>query len=284
MTYFWVFIAIIVTIAAFFIKVRRLYVEKRRRRIQSAPFPDAWEKILARNVSLYRRVPPILKEGLRNNIKLFLAEKRFEGCGGLAITDEIRLTIAGQACLLQMNKPFKNFPGLTAILVYPGMYLVSGKTYIGGGAFLEGEELRAGESWTRGVVILAWDQVKKESFRSIGSKNVVLHEFAHQLDQEDGIANGAPILSTRFLYKSWAATFEKEYRKLIKETALQREYLFNEYGASNPAEFFAVATETFYKKPLEMKAGAPSLYKELKEYYCVDPAVWTEPENGSEQM
>jgi Mlc titration factor MtfA (ptsG expression regulator) len=284
MTEFWIFIAIVIAIVAAFTAVHRFSGKKRRRRIQSAPFPDEWEKMLVRNVSLYRRIPSILKEGLRNNIKLFLAEKRFEGCGGLAITDEMRLTIAGQACLLQMNKRFKNYPGLTSILVYPGMYLVPERTYIGGGAFLEGEELRAGESWTRGVVILAWDQVKKESFRSAGSKNVVLHEFAHQLDQENGIANGVPVLSSRFNYKAWAAAFEKEYRKLRKEIPFQKEYLFNEYGASDPAEFFAVATETFYKKPLEMKAEAPSLYNVLKEYYCVDPARWPQTKSEIENL
>ncbi len=278
---FWTSVALIGVLCATFLAGRRLYKNEKRRRIIAAPFPDSWERTLLKNVSLYRKVPPALRERLRNSIKLFIAEKRFEGCNGLVVTEEIRVTIAGQACLLLMNRPNKNYPGLTSILVYPSAYLAQGRMHLEGGAYVEGPQIRAGESWTRGVVVLAWDHVQKESSRIYGGKNVVLHEFAHQLDQEDGIANGVPVLSDQSRYASWSAVFQNNFQKL-RTRAYQEDTLLDEYGTLNPAEFFAVATEAFFKKPFEMKIEKPDLYAELKEYYRIDPAEWLEAEKEGE--
>jgi len=278
---FWTSVALLGALYAACFAGKRFYKNEKRRRIIASPFPGSWKRTLLKNVSLYRKIPPALREKLNNSIKLFIAEKRFEGCNGLVVTDEIRVIIAGQACMLLMNRPNKNYPGLTSILVYPSAYLAPGRMHIEGGAYVEGPQIRAGESWTRGVVVLAWDHVQRESARNYGGKNVVLHEFAHQLDQEDGRANGVPILSDQSRYASWSTVFQNNYQKL-RNRAHQEDTLLDEYGTLNPAEFFAVATETFFKKPLEMKLQEPELYGELEEYYRIDPAEWFDPEKEDE--
>jgi MtfA peptidase len=266
-------IAVGALVLAFLIGKRAL----RNRRInQSAmmPFPDEWESILDKNVSLYRYLPDALREQLHNDIKIFINEKHFEGLGGLEITDEIKVTIAAEASMLLLNRKNSDYPKLSSILVYPSAYVTKQSTAVGEGVYIEGQSVRLGESWQHGSVVLAWDNVRQGAANSQDGHNVVLHEFAHQLDQEDGIADGAPILENRSSYATWARIMSKEYEQLRSNVERHKKSVMDKYGATNPAEFFAVATETFFEKPVQLNKKAPDLYAELKSFYNVDPIEW----------
>ena len=249
--------------------VRRL----RRQRQRARPFPPEWEAILDRNVGLYRHLPAALRQDLHGHIQVFLAEKHFEGCGGLKITEEIRVTVAAQACILLLNRTTDFYPRLSTILVYPGVYRP--RRFTGPGLRHElADTVNAGESWPTGAVVLAWDEVQRGAMDVAHKANVVLHEFAHQLDQEDGAADGAPVLERPSSYATWARVFGQEYAALQERAARGQPTLLDQYGATNPAEFFAVATETFFEQPLRMQSEHPELYAELKAYYRLDPAEW----------
>lgn len=254
---------------------RRRARDQGRSRLRATPLPEAWSGWLERNVELYRRLPDPLREELGGHVQVFLEEKKFEGCGGLEITDEIRVTIAGLACVLLLQRRTDYYPRLNAILVYPGAYVVDAVPEGDTGA--RSPQVRLGESWEGGDLVLAWDAVLRSARTSAEGRNVVLHEFAHQLDQEDGRSDGVPLLGKDELYDSWADILSQEYGDLRRLTSLGREDLLDAYGATNPAEFFAVATETFFEKPLLMRRLHPDLYRELEAFYRVDPAAWGRP-------
>jgi len=208
---------------------------------------------------------------LQDNIKIFIAEKNFEGCGGLAMTDEIRVTIAAYACILLLNRRHDFYPRLQSILVYPDSYSVP-TTRLGPGQMLiEGQEERAGESWHTGAVVLSWSHIQHRP-GDPAAHNVVLHEFAHQLDQEDGSVNGAPLLPKSSMYATWARILGREYEALRMDADADRPTVLNKYGATAPAEFFAVVTECFFENPRQLRDRHPELYEELKRYYRQDPA------------
>ncbi|NTU41719.1 MAG: zinc-dependent peptidase [Nitrospirales bacterium] len=249
---------------------KRLLRFRRLKRLEELPFPSEWEVILDRNLPLYRHIPPELKEQLHHDIRIFLDEKRFEGIYGLEITEEMQVTIAAEACLLLLNRENRNYPGLYSILVYPHSYPTLRNIPIGGGGYLEEEILLAGESRRQGAVILAWDQVR----RGGEGHNLTVHEFAHQLDQEDGEADGTPILGKVSSYAVWAFIMSRGYEHLRSAVKQNRETVLDGYGATNEAEFFAVATEAFFEKPGQLKEEEPELYGELKNFYNLDPAEW----------
>jgi Mlc titration factor MtfA (ptsG expression regulator) len=248
------------------------FKKQRREALRAQPFPPEWSAILERNVPIYRQLPEADREELKGHIQVFLAEKHFEGCGGLELTDEIRLTIAAQACLLLLHRETDDFRKLITILVYPTAYVAKSAVPMGSGLALEGEECRLGEAWTGGVVVLSWDDVRAGAGDVHDGQNVVLHEFAHQLDMEDGEANGAPILERRSRYIAWARALGAAYEELRSDAQSGRRSVLDKYGATNPAEFFAVATECFFGKPTALRRKHPELYEELKAYYQQDPA------------
>jgi len=258
-------------LAAVFIMIKRLHRRVKRKKLVGKAFGEEWVKIIKANVPLYNRLPDSLKEELHGLIHIFLAEKSFKGCGGLGITDEIRVTIAAQASMLLLNRKTSYFRKLRTILVYPHTYVA--RTVSSNGVIeIEGRSVRLGESWQNGPVVLAWDSVTGGTRNIADGRNVVLHEFSHQLDQEDGAADGAPILEHRSSYVTWARVLGEEYEALRKKG--RRKTVISKYGATNPAEFFAVATESFFEKPKQMKKRHPELYDELKDYYKLDPLEW----------
>ena len=259
-----------VLIVAFLI-IKRLYRSAKRKGLVARSFAREWEKIIETNVPLYKRLPDSLREQLHGLIHIFLAEKSFEGCGGLELTDEIKVTIAAQASMLLLNRKTSYFRKLRTILVYPHTY-VARTASSSGGFVIDGRSVRLGESWQNGPVVLAWDSVTGGTRNITEGKHVVLHEFSHQLDQEDGAADGAPILEHRSNYVTWARILGNEYEALRKKR--RGKAVMNKYGTTNPAEFFAVATETFFEKPKQMKKKHPELYDELKDYYKLDPLEW----------
>ncbi len=257
-----------------FFLVRRARRSALWERLMTEPLPEEWEPILKQNVPLYSRLPDEMQRELRGLINIFLHEKQFEGCGGLEITDEIRVTVAGQACILLLNRRTDFYPRLSSILVYPGAYVAKEVWHTPAGVEIEEDSVRFGESWDSGTVVLAWDIVKHGAWDWKDGHNVVLHEFAHRLDQQDGTADGAPILEQRSRYVTWARTLSREYEQLQKKVKRGRKTVMDDYGATDPAEFFAVATETFFEKSRQMKKKHPELYAELRTYYKLDPATW----------
>ena len=244
---------------------------RRREAIRNIAFPDAWRAILEKNVPYVRLLSPDDREELIGHVKVFLAEKRFEGCGGMEITDEVRITIAAQACVLLLHRPTDYYPQLVSILVYPTTYLAEGGRRAPDGLVTDGPQARLGESSARGAVVLVWDSVLAGAADIHDGHNVVFHEFAHQLDQESGASNGAPILPRRSMYLAWARVLGREYARLAQDIERDHRTLIDRYGATNPAEFFAVATETFFERPRRLKARHPALYLQMKEFYRQDP-------------
>jgi hypothetical protein len=245
--------------------------ERRRRRLREAPFPSAWLAIVERNVALYRHLPGKDRSELLGHIQVFLAEKKFEGCGGLEMNDEIKVTIAAQACVLLLHRDAHYYPRLRSILVYPHAYVAKSAERLPGGIVSEGASARLGESWVGDLVVLSWDDARSGASDLASGHNVVLHEFAHQLDQEDGVADGAPVLERRNEYVAWARILSGEFEQLRSEAARGLPTDLDPYGATNAAEFFAVATEAFFTKPGRLKRKHPELYEELRSFYKQDP-------------
>jgi Mlc titration factor MtfA (ptsG expression regulator) len=251
---------------------------RRRQRLRAAPFPQAWLEIIERNVRLYRYLPEADRQELRGLVQIFLAEKHFEGCGGLVMNDEVKVTIAASACLLLLHRETDIYPRLITVLVYPSAFVAKAQKPVGGVITVEGESGRLGESWESGVVVLAWDHVLDGASDAHDGQNVVLHEFAHQLDREDGWFNGAPPLERRSQYVTWPRVLGAEFERLQRASRLGRSTVLDEYGATDPAEFFAVATETFFEKPHVLRKRHPELYEELKSFYRQDPVQFVVPD------
>jgi len=229
----------------------------------------------------YHRLPEADQRELQGHVQVFLAEKSFEGCGGLIMTDEIRVCIAAQACLLLLHRNTDYYPELRSIVVYPSSFLVKTTRHLGSGVLEESHQARLGEAWQQGAVVLAWDAVCQGTAQPDDGRNVVFHEFAHQLDFEDGRADGAPVLgrgdawsAQKSRYAAWARVLSAEFERLRAEVLAGKNAVLDGYGATDPAEFFAVATESFFERPLEMREKHPDLYEELKQYYRQDPAQW----------
>ena len=247
---------------------------QRRKRLLARPFPPEWEQHLVKNVKLYSMLPPQLQRELHGHVQIFLAEKDFEGCGGLQMTDEIRVTIAGLASLLLLNRSTRHYPGLQAVLVYPSAYVVDSTRREGVVEFPDRREVHLGESWNNGTVVLSWCDVTRTSHDVRDGHNLVLHEFAHQLDQEDGVGDGIPILDQQSKYYAWAQVLSDEYHRLVERTSKGKKDVLQAYGATNPAEFFAVATEAFFEKPVQLHKKHPELYDQLRDFFHLDPLTW----------
>lgn len=250
---------------------------KRRRRghLRARPFPASWRRVLHRNLTPFDYFDEADRRELEGHIQVLLGEKHFEGCGGLQLTDEIRVTIAGWASLLLLHRPTDYFPDLTSILVYPTTYVADVVEYGSDGVVSEFAEDRSGESWHHGALILAWEDVLAGSEAADGF-NVVLHEFAHQLDLENGAMDGAPKLEPQ-RYKRWGEVMERSFSELDRRVESRERSVIDEYGASDPIEFFAVATESFFELPASLREHYPDLYEELRAYYRQDPASWGVP-------
>ena len=230
-----------------------LFKKWRRKKIAARVFPTGWLSIIEANVSIYRRLPMADKEELRRHILIFLDEKSFVGCGGLAITDEIRVTIAAQACVLLLHRKTDYYPGLHSILVYPAAYIAKETRHLPGGIVEEGFDVREGESWHHGSVVLSWDDVRRDSADVRAGHNVVLHEFAHQLDSSEGRGDSSAVLQRRPTFITWARVLHKNFIKLQQDLSSNRPTLLGSYAGQDPAEFFAVATEYFFERPKDLQ-------------------------------
>ena len=246
---------------------------KRRKRLQAKPLPDAWWCIIDDNVPLVRDMDDIDRNKLGGIVQILMHEKTFEGCGGLEITDAIRLTILAQAAILLLHRQSDYYPTLKTILVYPSTYFANHQEVLPDGTVIEGEQSRLGESWYRGALVLAWDNVQSSAWNHDDGRNVTLHEFAHQLDGVATGMDGAPQLPDRARYRAWARVLGHEYEQLTEQLQRGQKTRLDPYAATNPPEFFAVATEYFFEQPRMMKRHYPELYEEMSGFYQQDPAV-----------
>lgn len=247
----------------------------RRGQISRRPLPAEWRDILERNVPLYRGLPDELRQELHGHIQLFLHDKTFEGFHGLEVTDEMRLTIAGNACILLLNRAHDQYAGFSSIYIYPSTFVARQESYDG---LLRsvGKQARLGESWHRGPVVLSWDSALAGSRDVTDGHNVILHEFAHKLDGAGGAVDGAPILHQHSHYLSWARVMTREFEQLQRQASAGTRTLLDHYGASAPQEFFAVLVETFYEQPRQLAREHPELFVEMQKCFRVDPRIWHE--------
>jgi Mlc titration factor MtfA (ptsG expression regulator) len=206
-------------------------------------------------------------------VRIFNSEKSFEGAGGLVLTDEMRVVIAARACLLVLQRielDGRLYADLQTVIVYPSTYKVRAERRAGY-VTIEDEQNRLGESWERGMVVLSWDAVSAGSASSNDGHDVVLHEFAHQLDAEDGAMDGTPELDDLERYSVWSKVAGDEYATLLDDLEHHRKTSIDAYGATNAPEFFAVVVEQFFEKPGQLARNHPQLYAELATFFRFDP-------------
>ncbi len=246
----------------------------RRRRLRSRPFDTDWDRFLRESVPLYDRLSGPDRRELQGHVLVFLAEKRLEGCAGLKITDEVRLTIASVACMLLLHRPTDYFSRVITVLVYPGAYVAPAVKRAHGSLVTVADESRAGEAWSYGAVVLSWDDVLAGGAPDNPGHNIVIHEFAHELDVEHGLTRSVETTAPRE-YAPWARTLREGYEKLREDIEHYRPHVLDDYGATNLTEFFAVATETFFMLPAELHTHHRELYLLLQSFYHLDPASFT---------
>lgn len=250
----------------------------RRKRQMQQDLKTEWQEILQNSVGYYRHLPPDLQSKLRGLTHIFLDEKRFEGCAGLELTDEIRVTIAAQASILLLGiEDLTSFyEGLRSVLVYPESYVAKVKDHRNGYVVEEGFQERHGEAWSRGHVVLAWDEVKKGCANMHDGHNLVFHEFAHLIDYDYGATAELESEDNNgfWSWSSWTSVIDQEYNKLLEALKRNQQTLIDDYGATNLAEFFAVVTENFFERPRALRQKHPELYQQLQQFYHQDPAEY----------
>ena len=246
-------------------------LERRRERRRNGVFPPAWRRILRQRVPAVASLPAEVQRQLKRHIQVFVAEKPFIGCAGVEITDEHRVTIAAQACLLLLGHPKPDyFPRLREVLVYPGAFAVDSVRPESGGVVHEQRQALSGQSWAQGRVLLSWAETLAGAAHPSDGCNVVVHEFAHQIDQDKGRADGQPWRPTEAQRQRWASVMGEAFQHLQQQPST----LISDYGATDPAEFFAVISEVFFEQPQALAAEAPAVYRELALLYQVNPLVW----------
>lgn len=244
----------------------------KRDRLRDAPAPERWLEWFPERVPHYRSLSELEQQVLQDDTRILIAEKYWEGCAGQEITEEIQFTIAAQASLVSLNLERKYYPNVLSILVYPAAYRVRSRVVGPGGVVTEGYSHRLGEAWQVGPVILSWDDVRRGYQGQRDGRNVVFHEFAHKLDMLNGRADGTPRLYDDEAYERWHRVMTREWEYLTRAARRGHRTFLDHYGATQPAELFAVATEAFFEQPLQMRKEHPELYGVLQEYFRQDPA------------
>ena len=258
------------------------YVALRRANIKAQAFPKHYRQIIKKRIPYFAQMPTDLQLQLKKHILVFLDEKEFIGFGGIKINDDIRVTVATQACLLLLNRRTNYYPKLKTIAIYPSAFikkaeqkqLISGQLEGSINVVSNQESVLAGESWDFGRIVLSWQDTVEGAKIPDDGANVVIHEFAHQLDQQNGPANGFPRLSKTTNKKQWTDIMNREFHALVQQKQYNQPSLLSYYGATNPAEFFAVASEVFFEQSAELYHQHNALYTQLKSYYRVDPINW----------
>lgn len=254
-------------------------------RLPTEPVPDWWEAHLRRAVPLVGLLPPDDRERLYRITQRFLHDVRIEGCAGFVITDVVRLTIAAQASLLLLHMPYPRYTRVRSVLVYPGTFVPTRVPLLENLAPGPGAEPAAGEAVHGGTVILSWHGVEATTRDPADGSNVVVHEFAHMLDLEDGAFDGTPMLDSSSAYRAWARTFANRFERHVRRADRGDRSAVSAYGARNRTEFFATAVEAFFERPVQLRAQEPEIYAQLAGFFLQDPATLREramaPDDGT---
>lgn len=244
---------------------------KNREELLAEPFPEAWESLLQRNLALFGLLSATEQAKARKIVQVMVPEKNWEGCNGLEVTDEMKVTIAAQASLMLLGMEHDYFSRVPTILVYPSGFHVPADRWqqeSGGGMDASGQAVY------RGPVILAWDEAIAEGRDPRFGSNVVIHEFAHQLDYLDGYMDGTPELPDRATAEHWEQVIASEYKSHLRDLRLGHRTLLGEYAGTNRTEFFAVVCERFFTVPMHLRRAHPDMYELLTGFFHLDPTLW----------
>jgi MtfA peptidase len=255
-------------------------MHRRARRLATpgAAFPPAWQETL-QTIPLYQHLPEALRERLQQRVLLFLTARRFIGCHGIEVTDAMRVTIAAQACVLALGPVDDPWPELDTILVHPGVFLSPRQIEHEGGVVEEEVRELEGESWSGRQVVLAWTEVEAGAADPHDGVNVVIHEFAHQLDTLDEGTGGLPLLPASVSLEEWSSEWTTAFGRLCREVQTRGEQAWLDPAASeNAGEFLAYACEVFVECPWVLEEQEPALYDLLRRVLGIDPLDWTCPE------
>lgn len=248
---------------------------RRRRKLLASPVPEHWSQWVD-ELPFTAQLEPVARERLISIARVLVDEKSWEGCGGLELTEVMRVKIAAQAALLLLGIPHDYYSHVESILVYPTAYQNPHERRQSTGVVSAGT-INAGEAWYRGPVVLSWTDAERGWLNKRDGRNLILHEFAHQLDFLDGLGDGTPPLPDRAAYQRWKSIMTESYEALVTRAEEKRLTLLDKYGATNPAEFFAVVTECFFEKPDPLRTRHPELYRAIADYYHQDsPGSTTE--------
>ena len=241
---------------------------RRRAHLRGQPFPAPWHSVLERHVPCYQRLAEQRRKALEGHVQVLLAEKHFEGCRGFVVDDRVRVTIAAHAAILLLGRDMDYYRGLYTVLVYPGAFVVEYEEPDELG-FVDAEsEVQEGQSWNLGTVVLSWQDIRRDVKKTDG-RNVLFHEFAHQLYDHVG-----PGLDSRAANRRWRRAFGEHYQRhcdAVERQRGRRRSLIDPYGAEDPSEFFAVLTELFFERPDVMRRREPALYELFARYYRQEP-------------
>lgn len=245
---------------------------RRRDRLTQSKFPVSWQKLLENRWRLYAHLPLPVRARVQQQLQVMLPETDFYGCDGLEVTEEMKVLILAQAALVYGNVIEERLRDFPVVLVYPGAFVRHGQEMDALGLVSEGRHELLGESWQQGKVILSWDDVERGAARLDGH-NLVIHEYAHQIDGYDGAMNGSPPLGGRQVFATWPAIMQQAYDDLCLRVA-RGEAGLDPYATTNPGEFFAVISETFFTRPEALQQAYPEVYQQLAAFYQEDPLSW----------
>ncbi len=252
--------------------VRQRSRAQRRKQLLATPLTPEQRTVVERLVPLVRRLPDPLRLSLEGKMNLFMDQVTFRGQNGLEVNEAMQLSIAAQACLLVVSSPVW-YDTLRNVLIYPSAYLTGRNTH-DGYVVHEGSHANLGESWARGPVVLSWDDALHGGLVADDGHNVVIHEFAHQLDGLSGHTDGIPVLRNGQAYAGWEKAMLDAYQDHVERLERGESTLIDPYGATNHEEFFAEAIVTFFERPRALRAEEPALYAQLVQLLALDPASW----------
>lgn len=230
-------------------------------------FEPAWEPVLERGFYHWRLLDATEHERMRMLVARFFHQNDWEAARGMDLTDDVKVLISAQASMLLLGLDIDEYFDVTSVIVHRSTVRLTGTHRSAAGTMTDGTQHLAGQATPKGPVVLAWNAVQRGATRPDGGQNVVYHEFAHRLDMLDGLTDGTPPLGSDAATSRWTEVCTPAFERVQAGNSILRSY-----AATNPAEFFAVATETFFNRPLDLLGHEPDLYDVLRSFFGQDPA------------
>lgn len=231
-------------------------------------FDERWRPLLEASFEHWRLLTPVELDRMEGLVAAFVRDTRWEAAHGFTLTEDIEVLIAAQASMLLLGLDLDEYPQLTSVIVYPSTVRLHGEHSVGGSLRSSGPQTLLGQARYQGPVVLSWNAAQRGAKFPDAGQNVVYHEFAHQLDMLDGVTDGTPPLDDDAARARWVEVCTTAYDSL----RAQGSPVLRPYAGTNPAEFFAVATEVFFNRPQDVREHEPALYAELRGFYRQDPA------------